>query len=1230
MRKQVLFRAILLAFCFVAGFNSRLFAQTSSVTDYQFSAYSGTFTPLPSSATVFTLSSAFGQAVPIGFTFNFAGTNYTTVYVSKQGFISFNPGAVIELNNLSGNNLNSINNPSTSRPLIAPLWDQLHGNLPLSKASTINTGLSGNQVFTFEWLNWRWDGMAPTYVISFQVKLYEATGRIEFHYRQETGLPSTPMASIGLAGTATGPGNFLSLSDTGPNPSVSYLVETTNLSQKPATGQVYAFTPPPVPPVDVRIIALTAPLDSGCHGAGQPVKFLLKNTGSTALNLATTPVTVQATARGANGQNFPPLVLNTGTLAAGATQEVTVASNFNMQAAGTYRFNARALVSGDGNTANDSLKVAINRTQVPLYALPQAVNFTGVSGNGSNMGVVFPGWREANGRKARKINASWEYETGLGNAANTTAVVRFQSGSEKWEWVMGPKVTAAATTVLRFKAALTDFAKTSPHATGMAGTQDSLKVMVSTDCGLNYQLLYAFHAGNTASLSNTLTDFEIPLSQFAGQNIIVGFCAYSASRLTTPDYEFHLDDLFIGTPPPLDLAVTALANPFKNGCYSASEPVSVTLKNFGTNTVNFAATPAAMQVNVSGKTAATLTHTINSGTLAPGATQTVTLPATLNMLPVGTYNFRAFAKITGDPNAANDTVFAVRQVDSVYALPQSSTLAGFTGANLPAIFPGWHEASGLTPFGTQSHWLSSTGLGGAGNQTLKIYLSSYFKNEWIIGPKVVAGPNTAVRFKAALTTATIFTPYAPGMSNTDDKVQVLVSTDCGATFMPIHTFDSNTSAGLSNVLTDFAFSLSAYAGQEIIVAFFASEGTIDNLNYYDFHLDDIFIGDLPPADLGVTAILSPPPAGCYTNAEPVAVTIRNFGTQAVDLSNKPVTVTAQVSGATSATLSAFVNTGILLPADTLVVNLIPGLNMLAAGTYNIKAYTNTLLDNNAVNDTATLVRTRYPLASLPQTVDFTGFTDANLSQVFPDWREASGRVPTGNTANWKHAIGLGSTQNTTAKIYLGSVWEKGWLIGPKVVPTPNTRLTFQAAITEWFNLNADPTGMDGTDDSVKVLISEDCGATFQTLFVFDSVSAVHLKDSLITYSFPLGAYKGKEITVAFFATDGTIDDPSEYAFHLDNIRLEDITGVKEEKAALPLLVYPNPNQGEFYVNLQSFEKEVSLTLSTLTGQEILKHIIPDAGKVKRYDFRHQNLKRGIYLLKAVSEKQSRVARVVVQ
>src|SRR5690606_27882031 len=92
----------------------------------------------------------------------------------------------------------------------------------------------------------------------------------------------------------------------------------------------------------------------------------------------------------------------------------------------------------------------------------------------------------------------------------------------------------------------------------------------------------------------------------------------------------HLDDLFIGTPPPLELALTAFMEPLPVNCYSATEPLTLTLKNNGSSLLDFSVTPAAVQVNVSGAATAAITHTVNSGALAPGATQNVTLPTALN------------------------------------------------------------------------------------------------------------------------------------------------------------------------------------------------------------------------------------------------------------------------------------------------------------------------------------------------------------------------------------------------------------------------------------------------------------------------------------------------------------------------------------------------------------------------------------------------------------------------
>ncbi|MEZ5109290.1 MAG: hypothetical protein R2829_10015 [Bacteroidia bacterium] len=153
------------------GSNVQLNATPSypqNVESYNFTASSGTFTPLVGGTVVSSIQAddAASAALPLGFSFSFGGTNYTQVYASSNGMLSFSAA-----NSTLSNSLNT----GTGRPIIAPLWDDLSGSATGS-ASYLTTGTPGNQVFTMEWLNWKWNYSATSAVISFQVKLYEATG----------------------------------------------------------------------------------------------------------------------------------------------------------------------------------------------------------------------------------------------------------------------------------------------------------------------------------------------------------------------------------------------------------------------------------------------------------------------------------------------------------------------------------------------------------------------------------------------------------------------------------------------------------------------------------------------------------------------------------------------------------------------------------------------------------------------------------------------------------------------------------------------------------------------------------------------------------------------------------------------------------------------------------------------------------------------------------------------
>ena len=207
--------------------------------NYSFSSTSSPYINLPASSTdVPALLSDGGEAdIPIGFNFLFEGGSYDSVAATSDGFLSFVTGS----NSSLSNNLTA---PGNISPLVAPLWDDLDGSANGSRASYELSGTAPNRVFTFEWRNWEWSWNSTDSVVSFQVKLYENTNQIEFHYRWECAACITgPDASIGLSGANT----FLSISDIGTGaPTASNLTEDSSIDTV-VTNQVFTFVPPACP-----------------------------------------------------------------------------------------------------------------------------------------------------------------------------------------------------------------------------------------------------------------------------------------------------------------------------------------------------------------------------------------------------------------------------------------------------------------------------------------------------------------------------------------------------------------------------------------------------------------------------------------------------------------------------------------------------------------------------------------------------------------------------------------------------------------------------------------------------------------------------------------------------------------------------------------------------------------------------------------------------------------------
>ncbi len=139
----------------------------------------GTFAPIAGSGTpVFLSDDVTSGALPIGFNFDFFGTNYSNFYISSNGFLAFTP----EPNGCcSGQNLPDPNAPNN---LIAFAWEDINP----ATGGTIEyftTGIAPNRQLVVNFNN------VPHYFnsnpITVQTVLFESTNVIEVH---TSGMPS--------------------------------------------------------------------------------------------------------------------------------------------------------------------------------------------------------------------------------------------------------------------------------------------------------------------------------------------------------------------------------------------------------------------------------------------------------------------------------------------------------------------------------------------------------------------------------------------------------------------------------------------------------------------------------------------------------------------------------------------------------------------------------------------------------------------------------------------------------------------------------------------------------------------------------------------------------------------------------------------------------------------------------------------------------------------------------
>ena len=240
------------SFLLLVGFLSinTTFAQ---VANYTFAASAGSYTPLAGATNIFPSGWDDNAAVsvPLGFTFTFNGTGYTSAFVHPNGYITFGSSTSGYL---------PISGGSAATGVISA-WGrdlQAQNTAPLGSVDYTSSG----GVFTVQWSNTRRYNSTTVNTERFemQIRLIQANSNIELVYGTWSDAVSAITSNNGEVGLRGSSGaDFKNLSvlsgESWAAPALGVVNTATvfynqsNVATKPALGQTYTFAPPPPCPV---------------------------------------------------------------------------------------------------------------------------------------------------------------------------------------------------------------------------------------------------------------------------------------------------------------------------------------------------------------------------------------------------------------------------------------------------------------------------------------------------------------------------------------------------------------------------------------------------------------------------------------------------------------------------------------------------------------------------------------------------------------------------------------------------------------------------------------------------------------------------------------------------------------------------------------------------------------------------------------------------------------------
>ena len=176
--------------------------------------------------------------LPIGFTFNYNGSDYTEFGVSVNGFIGLG-SSILEAN--LGNPLGNIANGRIISAFTFDLW-----KLATSDLMYKTEGTAPNRVLTIQFMNFTMYGNYSP-ILNFQIKLYETSNQIKICYGTMSNINNSYSPQVGISGNTNADFVCRTTSDNWTSTTNSTIAAycTFNSSSYPPVGLIYTYATTP-------------------------------------------------------------------------------------------------------------------------------------------------------------------------------------------------------------------------------------------------------------------------------------------------------------------------------------------------------------------------------------------------------------------------------------------------------------------------------------------------------------------------------------------------------------------------------------------------------------------------------------------------------------------------------------------------------------------------------------------------------------------------------------------------------------------------------------------------------------------------------------------------------------------------------------------------------------------------------------------------------------------------